>query len=221
MTANKKALDVVATKPGLSAKERRLTCVHESAHAVIYALGGFGITQVAVAPEGAAAWTVELRKGEVLTDLWGVCEKFEDHPAEWFRTRNGGFDRKQFRACLKPFPGAYRRRVWRMIRAHLCAVVAGELAEHIYRGQTPEFDFDGDGDSLTAMADEGLLLGHDNLENMVELTIRKLQTPQVWKRIVELADALEMSGRIAEGIEAFLPVPEPSWPPACAKAVVE
>jgi hypothetical protein len=52
------------------------------------------------------------------------------------------------------------------------------------------------------------------------VTVRKLQSPDVWVRVIELADALEISGFIDDGIEAFLPIPEPGWPPARVKAVV-
>lgn len=204
--------------PGLSRHERRLTCVHEAAHAVMYAIGGYKIAQVAVAPEGATDWTVKLRKGGVLHDLWGVCEKFEDHPAARCKTSKNRFDRQMFRTSLKPFPGSYRRKIWRQIRAHLCGVVAGELAEHLYLGNPPEFNFDGEGDGVTAIADDCLLLGRDNLEYMVELVIQKLQSSDVWGLVIQLADALEMSGCVDDRIEAFLPVPEPGWPPTRAIA---
>ena len=70
------------------------------------------------------------------------------------------------------------------------------------------------------MADNCLLPGRENLENMVELVIQKLQSPDVWRQVIQLADALEISGCIDDRIEKFLPVPEPGWPPTRAVAAV-
>ena len=122
---------VSKSDPGLSRYERRLTCVHEAAHAVMYALGGYKIAQVAVAPEGATNWTVKLRKGNVLHDLWGVCEKFEDNPAARCRTLKSRFDRQMFRASLKPFPSQYRRKIWRQIRVHLSGTLISGTSSRI------------------------------------------------------------------------------------------
>ena len=213
MMANKNADTLFANQAsGLSVDTRRLVCVHEAGHAVIFALGGYKVWRVAVAPVGATDWEIESRKGLLLSDLWGVCEKYEDHPARRFLKANGLFDRQEFRDCLAPFPEAYRRKTWRKVRAHLCAAVAGELAEHLYLGTPPTFDFDGEGDGQLAAADDCLLNRRNTFEQLIDLTIRKLQSPDAWKRVIKLADALELSGCVEEGIEAFLPAPETSWP---------
>lgn len=209
--------------PALSREERRATCVHEAGHAVLHALGGAFVYRVAVAPEGATEWTTTARKGELLADLWGVCE-LSGSPAQGFIRWDAenlcmAADRTGFDAMLRWLDGhtrGARREGYRAIRAAVCATLGGPAAEAIFKGQEPDFlaDTGGPDDDLTrAEALCWLLPWRTEREHLEALTVQALRQPDVWALVLRLADALELAGDM-DDLRGFLPAPVPSWPPS-------
>lgn len=211
----------------LTKERRRAVCVHEAGHAVAHALGGAHVCRVAVAPEGAAAWTIATSRGTVMTDLWGVCEPLESNPASGFLRWDDDegclqADRPGFRSYLRQIGGlgaGVRREVLRHVRACLCASVAGPIAEQIHNGEEPEIDYEGShfgrDDGNTALALARLLPWRNELEFLHAQTVLALRRPEVWAMVVRLADELERVGELEyEKLSDYLPEPLAHWPPS-------
>ncbi len=144
-------------------------CVHEAAHADVYALGGVWVYRVAVTPLGSTGWQTTGRKGSVVGDLLGMCST-ADSPASlfirWDDEQDGAVaDRRAFTEMLRRIdaasPGAARE-CRRQVRAHLCACLAGPAAEQLHQrpDETPYLD-EGDGgpdDIALAWAHSWLLI---------------------------------------------------------------
>jgi len=62
-----------------TATDREKTCVHEAAHAVIYAIGGAYITELAVRPVGDEPWQHTNSRGRARTGINGICCGNFDH----------------------------------------------------------------------------------------------------------------------------------------------
>ena len=208
----------------LTAEQRRVTCVHEAAHAVVYALGGASVYRVAVAPVGSTDWTVQGRKGGTLRNLVGVCRASDLGLANMYlhyTPGEYGADRAGFRRDLAQMSGVYeamRRETYRQIRAHVCAVLAGNAAEDILRGEDPyphETDCYGDRPDDAAIAEmlAWLLPRRRELDRLHELTVETLRQPDVWARVLALADELEAAGDLDDDrLDQHLPPPLRNWP---------
>ncbi len=223
------------TMPALTAERRREVCIHEAAHAVVYALGGAFVDRVAVAPEHATEWTTLGRKGAVLTHLWGVCSA-SDPPCllclEW-SVNDGDYtaDRKTFTAMIRTIEhdlaelkisrasqfGVEQRR---QLRAHVCAIMAGPVADAIHSGKDVEDELDwwdilpNRGDDLTTARAMTLLLPfRREYEHAVRVTEDVLRRPEVWDRVLRLAAELERVGDL-DDVQPFLPDRLPEWPPS-------
>lgn len=214
-------------KPKLTKERRRSVCVHEAGHAVISALCGIFVFRVAVAPEGAESWEIESRKGKMMTDLWGVCFT-SDAPIdiglllEW--SEEDGFYRvnRQNEQLMGGFEILQEARhvayVRHKLRAHICGLLAGPLAEQIYEdeGVSVSFPDGGDpaGDIEIAMGLSRLIQSLRGVEfdHAARITEAALMNPEVWAMVLRLADELERVGDIDEGLEAFLPAKVPDWP---------
>lgn len=213
----------------LTAARRRAVCFHEAGHAIVHALGGAFVYRVAVAPEGSTDWTTSGRKGDHLTDLWGVCSA-SDSPAGWFFRKHDDYngdvylsaDRRGWRAFLKVVESdriagkAMRREQLRQIRAHCCALLAGPAAEQIHLGEEPWLDVDGEhgaiDDAKLAQAHAWLLPWRGELDHLHALTVSTLRTPWVWQYVQRLADELERVGEVEDQVHTFLPDAIPGWP---------
>lgn len=210
----------------LTKEHRRTVCVHEAAHAVVFALGGLELYRVAVAPEGAKSWQSKSRKGYAQTDLWGVCEVHATHPAAIFMQWDGWedlvvVDRKGFRQYLGMLEArrkGIRREAWREVRARLCATLAGPISEQLINHVEPEIDYEGQpgvlDDAKHAMAADCLLPWRNEFEAMHALTVETLRRPEVWALVILLAEELGRRGEVLDDIEQYLPAPVANWPPS-------
>lgn len=214
--------------PGLTRARRKETCIHEAAHAVIHALGGGYTYQLAVAPEGSTvAWTYTGRKGPVLTGVWGVCET-SDAPfigLRWDEIEGGyALDRALYAALIRGLSG---QRGWvpehrRQLRAHVCGLLAGPLADSISACDLEPYadQEDGEGQDVTVAGALcwALPSGRAQFDHAERVTLAALREPEIWQEVVALADALEVAGSMeSDAIEPFLPERRKHWPPSARR----
>jgi hypothetical protein len=211
----------------LTAERRRAVCVHEAAHAILHALGGAWVYRVAVAPEGATEWQTTGRKGEALSDLWGLCSP-ADCPGQWFVRWDPdecqvSADRKRFGDLLAMMEANRRgskREQWRQIRAHVCAVLAGPAAEQMHEGEADPYLDEGEGgafDDITkAQVYAWLLPWRAEIDHLAAVTVQALRQPEVWALVLRLADELQRVGDLEdEALLPFLPAQAAvDWPPS-------
>jgi hypothetical protein len=218
----------------LTKEQRRAVCVHEAGHAVIFALGGARIHRLAVAPEGDdGTWTIDSRKGGTLTDLWGVCQPSDFWEMQMRLTWNEAeltweADRKGFDAfmrqmqahlaeCRSPYARRYIAETRRIVRAHVCGCIAGPAAEQIFNGGDVWLDEAVDYSNATediviAQARSWLLPYRNEYTHAVEVTEAALRRPDIWERVIRLADELERLGDMEDELDGFLPDALPGWP---------
>ncbi|SKC93237.1 hypothetical protein SAMN05446934_6474 [Paraburkholderia hospita] len=217
----------------LTPEFRRAVCFHEAGHAVIYALGGSSVYGLAVAPEESDSWTYRGRKGAVIEGAAGVCEPC-DHP--WlgiYLTWDGSSyraNRREFNhvhgSMAKSLGPARGRRfladIRRFVRRRICGVLAGPIAEAHYENRKFNVweaegwvDPESDVEKATGLAQ--FLPYRRELEHACDVTCVAMRRPEIWSRVVALADELERVGNMCpDAIAEFLPQPEAGWPPSGA-----
>lgn len=201
----------------LTSEARKLVCIHEAAHAVVFALGGSSIYRLVVAPVGAADWVVEGRKGGLLTDLWGACST-SDAPLCWLLHWNDQeacyeADKAGMADLVRAVPG-FAQPLRRSIRAHICGVLAGPIAEAIIDGEGTDHLWE----SFTAGEDVAIALGYARFlpwrreyDYLMDETEKVLRRPDVWGAVIRLADVLEKQGDM-EDFPGLLPTEAQCWP---------
>lgn len=209
-------------------EERRLVCVHEAAHAVVFALGGVHVYSLQVAPVGAADWVAVGRKGSLIEDAWGLCST-SDPPAQhcMLRSEDGGacVDRALLAESIELFRGRCGdrgvREFRRSVRAHICGILAGPIAEDLAYGEEPnlwpEDEMTAHADVAVAGAMSAMLPGWMRAYwRMVDETRRVLESPDVWERVQRVAGELERVGMIEYGpfLADALPPRRAGWPRA-------
>lgn len=209
----------------LTKEMRREVCVHEAGHAVVFALGGASVYRLAVAPEGNKGdWRIESRKGGTLLDLWGVCQpsdlsamalfmRWDESQGVWHS------DRRAFNCLVRQMPAAVAARSRRRVRAHICGCVAGPVASQIFAGEDldldwPDDDRDPGEDVVIAQACSGLLPYRNEYSHACQVTVEVLRRPDIWGRVMRLADQLEYVGEMIDDLGGYLPEPLPRWPPS-------
>ena len=209
----------------LSRVERRATCFHEAGHAVVFALGGVAVTRVAVAPEGATEWRTPSSNGRTCSDLWGLCVKAElvlpRQLLRWLMSEGAlSPDGSGYAKVLESPEGqalveALGPRQRRDIRAQMAGLLAGPLAERIFRGETAPTTVDaGQGDGAKARALAALLGDPAEFAHAARRAEAALREPARWAQVGALAAALEAAGHVEAGIRGFLPAADPAWQPA-------
>ncbi|CAE6872610.1 hypothetical protein R70211_01376 [Paraburkholderia domus] len=217
----------------LTPEFRRAVCFHEAGHAVIHALGGSSIYALAVAPEGSESWTYEGRKGAVIEGAAGVCEPCDSPRLAMYLVWDG----TSYRANRNEFNNVHRSMaaslggtrgkhlltdVRRLVRRRICGALAGPIAESYYEKR--EFNVwetegwvDPGSDVEHAMGLAQLLPYRREFEHACDVTCEALRRPEIWARVVALADELEHAENMSEdAIAEFLPPPEANWPPSGA-----
>jgi hypothetical protein len=214
---------------------RRKVCVHEAGHAVVYALGGEVIRGLAVAPVGCESWIFSTYSGVVSQDLWGICEldssglctnylQWED---EKFRYRANRDEYNSSHRSLLVLLGATRGRktvanLRRLVRLRVCGGLAGPIAEaHFENNEFDVWEVEGwrepTSDVEVAEGLSQLLPFRCEFEHACNVTCETLRRPEIWSRVLALADVLERRGRLGEDeIAEYLPKVDIKWPPSPA-----
>lgn len=195
---------------GITSEQRRVVCVHEAAHAVVWSINRNSfIYRVAVAPVGATELRTTNRKGFSCSDLFGVCET-SDAPMTFslsWSDEEGGYllDKQMFRMymeCLKNYRPALVRETYRSIKACIMGFMAGPIAEAILDAQPLDaidrFPDDWqEGEDLTVAQAMCLMLRYRNeYDKLFEETYKLLRDSQTWGNVIRLADAIEEHGEL-------------------------
>lgn len=218
----------------LTSEFRRAVCVHEAGHAVIEALGGASIHGLAVAPEGSESWSYEGRKGDLFEDLWGICEPSDSSLGmylKWdstqlsYKASREEFNR-QHRSMAIALGDTRGRRLMaearRFVRRRICGLMAGPIAEAYHEnGEFNPWDVAGWGergsDLEVATGLAQLLPFRNEYERACEVTCDALARPEIWARVVALAEELERTGNAhPDAVDKFLPQADSNWPPSAA-----
>jgi hypothetical protein len=210
--------------PPLTKDKRRQACIHEAAHAIVAAIGGSFVYSVEVAPERSTNWIMQGRKGDGMTDLWGICRASDLGIARialrWNADESGfRVDRKvlaAYMAALEQPGSGVRAEVRRSIRAYVCVSLAGPIADQIANNEPvvrkkPDYSTPND-DAHFAEALCLMLPYKNELEDLFAETENVLR--EHWESVLKLADALEAEGLVETGIENYLPARIESWPPS-------
>jgi hypothetical protein len=204
------------------------TCVHEAAHAVIAALGGAGVYEIAVAPLGSEGMEGDNFKYDNAPNhlLLGYCRTSNvgieigfsrwDSDEHFYRVDRPAFSRFMRDA----FPRRMRDEIRRQLRAQVCLLLAGPIAEEILwypdcTGTVPcepaDMDYPND-DFNKAMRTAELLSGRSEGWRLMDLTEAKLREESVWQSVLTLARQLSEKGILNDDI----PLPDAlglDWPP--------
>ena len=218
----------------LSAEERRFTCIHEAAHAAVHGVAGMGLIGVKVADIGATSFQAEGQTNLTLVSEWGM-ERFDGNPVmpsfmpwtekDGYKGNRPAFD--EYLAFMdkqvKSEP-VFSVGIGQLVRAHLCAILAGPLAESIARGIQADADPGHDRDELGDMARVAGLLdlitdARDDriavFKHFQDETGKLLCEPGVWSAVTGIADLLEKHGELGNADLARLaPDWRPDWPAA-------
>lgn len=210
--------------------KRRETCIHEAAHAFIYAYGGSVIYSVEVAPEGISEGDYKLidRKGRIRNDCAGLCSI--SSPPTGFCLQWDNEDcryvanKERFKSMMSGISNnRTKSEILRQIRAHICGALAGPIAASIFHGEEPGTIFPesfsvGTGKPDDVSTAEGLSLllpSRKEYGRLLAETERVLRTPEVWESITMLAGELARRGSLGKDVDEipFLPNPLKFWPP--------
>ncbi len=214
-------------------EERRLTCIHEAAHAVIGSLIRHSIYTIAIAPEGDSPMDYVDRKGRRVENALGFCdigggnfwpvmelERFRDQTEgddveEWWYY---GIARKLFRPeLLRRYQDSKdRSSLYQEMRGHLCHIIAGYVSELIYKDEGDLFPFDCpgyDGEIAKAHAIACLLPFRHEFDWCHYVTAETLR--QYWPWVSALAERLESQGilEFTDENDHLLPPYKENWPP--------
>jgi hypothetical protein len=225
---NGKLMKYVLTK-----KHRYEVCIHEAAHAVIYALGGHDVYSIEVAPVAVEEWVTQDRKGGQRSDLWGICRTsdpgviwlfhWDKDKAGYVCDKQGYIDYlKSIQSQLGPRATHIARDSRRRLRAWICGSIAGPMADAIYVGDKtgeiwlePEYTL---GEDLTVAQAMSRFLPYGNeYDHLANITESVLREPEIWKMVLTLAGELEQTGCLnsddrAETLQQHLPPCRKNWP---------
>lgn len=220
------------TAQALSAEERRFTCIHEAAHAAVHGVAGMGLVGVKVAEVGAQSFQAEGHPDLTLVSQWGM-ERFDGNPVmpgfmpwseeDGYKGNRPAFDEylEFMDAQVKSEP-VFSVGIRQLVRAHLCAILAGPIAESIARGSVVEArlgDERGELDDLARVT--GLLdlitdAGDDRhamFKHFQGETGKLLCEPGVWSAVTGMADLLEKQGELGNAeLTRLAPDWRPEWP---------
>ncbi|KER70046.1 hypothetical protein HR51_21750 [Burkholderia cepacia] len=108
------------------------------------------------------------------------------------------------------------------MRQRICGLLAGPIAESYFEQR--EFNVwdeegwtDPSSDVEKAMGLAQLLPYRSEFEHACDVTSEALRRPEIWMRVIALADELERTGNLcSDAIDKFLPKPDLEWPPSAA-----
>lgn len=190
-----------------------ITCVHEAAHAVVYATAGRGVKQLVLRDAPGAAAVVP-------ADALGVC----DLEPLGFAAPCGWHEKEQTH-WFKPLQWAAMREastdpegMTQSLRAEICGLLAGPLSEVRLSGEEwgPLRSIKGKLDDFCLAGGYAALLGDDADTvgtHYAWATMDLLSEPQTWGRVLGIALALQHRRALAGAdLAAYLPKPREGWP---------
>jgi hypothetical protein len=203
----------------LNPETRSIVCIHEAAHAIVNSMSGFKVYTLAVAPAGSKSWTYIGRKSGMVEDVWGMCSASDPVVGILLKVTAGLAPiekRKYVEDTFRKVGSGMLSEVRKETAAHICGLLAGVAAEELLDAQTedvyepteiPGHDIDKALDLTSILP--GFLASHAAL---YELTVKTLNSPEIWGQLMGLADALEQAGMLTEDeLEVLLPAPSPAW----------
>lgn len=217
------------------AEKRRQACIHEAAHAVIYATGDIFVERLLVRPEGPRGpWIAKSSRDVCCYGSNGLCcadnnhsgkypHLFWDDEHECFVVNNNSYKKDIKRTagtCGTKTAGAkYIKEERRRLRVNICSILAGPIADAIAASDKVDLianpDRGKDDDLNKAEALCMLLPYRNEYDFLATETERLLRTPEVWDSVLKLADALNKAGTLGNDDDIpFLPDPIPTWPPS-------
>ena len=219
--------------------ERRRTCIHEAAHAIIYSLAGIPIDRIGVRPQNTVDWKWISRRG-VCRVVNGIVESSAGHSAvfpvaywsndecSWNVDKNAYKNQVQQKSEL--FGSVKSRKKYlfeekQRLCADVCGLLAGPIADDILDNvPVGKIQLSADcidnyetNDLNTAEAYCTLISRSGRVARVIDdLTAQTetlLRTPEVWDQVIKLADNLEVKGILGETENiAGLPEPIVGWP---------
>ena len=222
----------------LTQEDRRLVCIHEAAHAVIFALScrKIRISRLAVAPVGSTNWKDEKTDRR---SKWGVCipqatmaDNYMHMFLEWNRAEKRPTGKRE--EYVNPFVISSKKperqeAVRQRHRSFICGYLAGPIAKCISLQYSDneimaKIDYERDNDvrenkdECVAAGIAGLMPFDNEFEYAIKITIGALRNPAVWSKVIRLADELEKHGDLSfseqSNMKSFFPRRWPNWPPA-------
>ena len=207
----------------LTREDRYKVCVHEAAHAVIFALGGLFIERLEVAPEGCINFSTVSRRGLTTTDLWGHCTPI--HMLNLFEfvhwNENSDCyiaDKAGWKEMLKLKSRELVSIAKHAVRVLICGYLAGPIADEIQEGEAldhgpawlePTGQERHDLDKAYGLSQ--LSVWRNEYGALAALTEQTLRRPNVWAMVVKLACELERVGDM-RNFDGFLPDAVAGWP---------
>jgi hypothetical protein len=205
--------DIIVPKANIqfifTKKDRKNTCIHEAAHAVIHSLGGTEVKFIVVANVKNKANNPRLSEGE-----GGICFIDETRKTANFfiyanEAGNSYADVEGFNKFLASVDGADRKMFIRDIKAFICGGLAGFAIESLMAGKWANNDgAQSDFDKCEVMC-ELLPGGRDEFSNLVDQTMNAVQSLK--EKIIDLAEHLEKCGEVDfatdELVRKYLPKP--------------
>ena len=157
-----------------------------------------------------------------MTDLWGVCQPSGTAVQFLMKWDEGNWcyqaDRAEFSMLFRGRGRAVLSAVFREIRAHVCGILAGPIADDILAGEAEisiePYNYGSPGDDVTAaLGLTGFLPWRNELDHLARVTEKALRRDDVWAMVTRLADELARVGAIdGERLGDFLPQQVPRWP---------
>ena len=204
-----------------SQEERYITCIHESAHAVITALCGEYVDQLIVAPVGSIIkdWEHTDTRGRVIKGVCGSCGSAGSTVSNSLRydeDKEVFTDIRDARMLLKSMASENKKagandRI--SIRGEVCSILAGELSEQIQSGDYSESDIGiwwpddyGPGhEVMRAYVICRYLPYRNEFDYLMKETVRVLQIPAIWESILSLAAELDKEGELGGYTDKDIP----------------
>lgn len=188
-----------------------VVCVHEAAHAVVYATGGRRVKRIILRGADGGKLSGDMAGACVLEALGYVapCGWQKDKKRVWVN-RQKWDEMRQASAD----PGAMVQSLY----AEMCGLLAGPLSEVRLAGKDGEPIHIGAGgpqDDMTMVFGHAVLAGDPEqvASHFAGETMELLQEPKTWGRVLALALALQKQRALADAdLAIYLPNRREGWP---------
>lgn len=188
-----------------------IVCVHEAAHAVVYATAGRGVKRIILRGADGGKLTGDTAGGCELEPLgyFAPCGWRPDGKGIWY-------SRTKWAAMLAASsdPGAMTQ----ALHGEICGLLAGPLSEMRLAGNDDGDLPPGTGgpkDDVTLVAGHAYLVGdlHTVAQHFGNQTMELLQEPETWGRVLALALVIQKRrALVGADLAIYLPKRREGWP---------